>query len=194
MRTFWFILFLLFPVFSYGGNQQYEDLKADTQQLMSQIISDTPPNISSFYNKEEEILWKNSMKIHLHHFLKNIDDEDILLKSVHYEATRAGLDPILILGLIQVESGFKKYALSSVGAKGYMQVMPFWVDLIGKNNHKLFHLRTNLRYGCTILRHYLSIEKGNMFRALGRYNGSLGKPEYPNAVFTAEKQFRKELK
>lgn len=116
-----------------------------------------------------------------------------MLKAVHYEATRAGLDPILVLGLMQVESGFKKYAYSSVGARGYMQVMPFWVDLIGKKDHNLFHLRTNLRYGCTILRHYLDIEKGNMSRALGRYNGSLGKSEYPNAVFFAATQFRKEL-
>jgi hypothetical protein len=98
---------------------------------------------------------------------------------VHYEATRAGLDPQLVLGLIQVESGFKKYAVSSAGARGYMQVMPFWVKLIGRRNDNLFHLRTNLRYGCTILKHYLDIEKGDLFRALGRYNGSLGKPSIP---------------
>jgi soluble lytic murein transglycosylase-like protein len=97
------------------------------------------------------------------------------LRSVHYEATRAGLDPQLVLGLIQVESGFKKYAVSSAGARGYMQVMPFWVRLIGGRKDNLFHLRMNLRYGCTILKHYLDIEKGDLFRALGRYNGSLGR-------------------
>ena len=107
------------------------------------------------------------------------------LKTVHYEATRAGLDPQMVLGLIQVESGFKKYAVSSAGARGYMQVMPFWVKHIGTSEQNLFHIRTNLRYGCTILRHYIDIEKGDLFRALGRYNGSLGRPEYPNMVVGA---------
>ena len=100
---------------------------------------------------------------------------------MHYEATRAGLDPQLVLGVIQVESRFRKYAVSKAGARGYMQVMPFWVDLIGDGKQNLFNLRTNLRYGCTILRHYLDIERGDTFRALGRYNGSLGKSRYPNA-------------
>jgi len=108
-----------------------------------------------------------------------------LLKAVHYEATRAGLDPQLVLGIIDVESGFKKYAVSTAGARGLMQVMPFWVDLIGDRDHNLFHLRTNLRYGCTILRHYLDIENGDLFRALGRYNGSLGRAEYPRMVLAA---------
>ena len=107
------------------------------------------------------------------------------LRSVHYEATRAGLDPQLVLGLIQVESGFKKYAVSNASARGYMQVMPFWVKSIGNSDHNLFHLRLNLRYGCTILRHYLDIERGDLYRALGRYNGSLGKPQYPNLVVGA---------
>ena len=104
---------------------------------------------------------------------------------MHYEATRAGLDPQLVLGVIQVESRFHKYAVSSAGARGYMQVMPFWVDTIGLADQNLFNLRTNLRYGCTILRHYLDIEHGDVYRALGRYNGSLGKAEYPNMVWRA---------
>lgn len=107
------------------------------------------------------------------------------LRTVHYEASRAGLDPQMVLGLIQVESGFKKYAVSSVGARGFMQVMPFWVRSIGAKDHNLFLLRTNLRYGCTILRHYVDIERGDLYRALGRYNGSLGRPEYPNMVLGA---------
>jgi soluble lytic murein transglycosylase-like protein len=90
-----------------------------------------------------------------------------------------------VLGLIEVESNFRKYAVSSAGARGYMQVMPFWVKLIGTGEHNLFHLRTNLRYGCVILRHYLDIERGDLFRALGRYNGSLGQPQYPNLVLAA---------
>mgnify|MGYP001610496015 CR=1 FL=1 len=102
-----------------------------------------------------------------------------------YEAVRAGLDPQLVLSVIQVESSFKKYAVSTAGARGYMQVMPFWAREIGVSDHNLFHLRTNLRYGCTILRHYLDIEKGNYFRALGRYNGSLGQPDYPDLVMSA---------
>lgn len=117
--------------------------------------------------------------------MPEIQERIEFLKTVYYEAQRAGLDPQLVLGLIQVESGFRKYAVSSVGARGLMQVMPFWVRQIGTPDQNLFHLRTNLRYGCTILRHYLDIEKGDLFRALGRYNGSLGKPEYPNAIYGA---------
>ncbi len=104
------------------------------------------------------------------------------LKTVHYEATRAGLEPELVLGVIEVESNFRKYAVSHAGARGYMQVMPFWVKLIGDKETNLFHLRTNLRFGCTILRHYIDIERGNLYRALGRYNGSLGQPQYPTLV------------
>jgi soluble lytic murein transglycosylase-like protein len=114
------------------------------------------------------------------------------LVTVHYEAKRAGLDPQLVLGVIQVESGFRKYAVSSSGARGYMQVMPFWVRQIGSADHNLFNLRTNLRYGCVILRHYLDMERGDYFRALGRYNGSLGRPDYPNAVVGAALRYRLE--
>ena len=104
------------------------------------------------------------------------------LATVHYEATRAGLDPQLVLGVIHHESNFRKYAVSVADARGFMQVMPFWVRLIGTPDQNLFQLRTNLRYGCTILRHYLDVENGDVYRALGRYNGSLGRPEYPTAV------------
>ena len=97
----------------------------------------------------------------------------------------ARLDPQLVLGVIEVESAFRKYAVSRAGARGYMQVMPFWINLIGQPGHNLFHLRTNLAYGCAILRHYLDLENGDYFRALGRYNGSLGQPQYPNLVLAA---------
>jgi soluble lytic murein transglycosylase-like protein len=110
-----------------------------------------------------------------------------LLRTVHFEALRAGLDPQLVLGVIEVESAFRKYAVSRAGARGYMQVMPFWTAQAGRTRDNLFHLRTNLVYGCWILRHYLDREDGNYFRALGRYNGSLGKPEYPNRVLAAWK-------
>jgi len=109
---------------------------------------------------------------------------------VWYESRRAGLDVSLVLGLIQVESGFRKYAVSSVGARGYMQVMPFWARLIGDGDAgKLFHMQTNLRFGCVILRHYLERERGNLFLALGRYNGSRGQAPYPTAVLGAQRKW-----
>jgi soluble lytic murein transglycosylase-like protein len=113
------------------------------------------------------------------------------LHTVCYEAKRAGLDPSLVLGLIQVESGFRKYAISSVGARGYMQVMPFWSRTIGNGDvSTLFHMQTNIRFGCVILRHYLDREKGNLFMALGRYNGSRGRAEYPNMVTAARRTWQ----
>jgi soluble lytic murein transglycosylase-like protein len=112
------------------------------------------------------------------------------LETVWYESKRAGLEASLVMGLIQVESGFRKYAISSVGARGYMQVMPFWARVIGDGQvSRLFHLQTNLRFGCVILRHYLDREKGDLYMALGRYNGSRGRPEYPNLVFGARRQW-----
>jgi soluble lytic murein transglycosylase-like protein len=113
------------------------------------------------------------------------------LETLWYETKRAGLDPGLVLGLIQVESAYRKYAVSVVGARGYMQVMPFWTNVIGDSDRrKLFNMQTNLRYGCAILRMYIDMEKGNLFLALGRYNGSRGKPEYPNAVLAAWNKWR----
>jgi len=112
------------------------------------------------------------------------------LETVWYEARRAGLEPSLVLGLVQVESGFRKYAISTAGARGYMQVMPFWSRLIGDGEaSRLFHMQSNLRFGCVILRHYLDLERGDMFLALGRYNGSRGRPEYPRAVFASRRQW-----
>ena len=114
------------------------------------------------------------------------------LETLWYESRRAGLETSLVLGLVQVESGFRKYAISSAGARGYMQVMPFWARVIGDGDaSRLFHLQTNLRFGCVILRHYLDIERGDLFLALGRYNGSRGKAEYPNMVFAARRQWER---
>jgi soluble lytic murein transglycosylase-like protein len=182
------------PQLSWAGNQQYEPLSASVQAALSGSIADRKPPQSSFKSYAEAVEWLSAMSPRL---AKRIPDQTYrleLLRTVHYEATRAGLDPQLVLGLIQVESGFRKYAVSSAGARGYMQVMPFWVGLIGQPQDNLFHMRTNLRYGCTILRHYLDIEKGNLFRALGRYNGSLGRAEYPNLVNSAWTQWRFEPK
>jgi soluble lytic murein transglycosylase-like protein len=166
----------------WAGAQQYEPLAASVRAALHESVADSRPPVSSFRSPLEAADWLGEMSKRLERRIPNRDYRIDLLRSIHYEATRAGLDPQLVLGLIQVESGFRKYAVSSAGARGYMQVMPFWVKLIGRPQDSLFDLRTNLRYGCTILRHYLDIEKGDLYRALGRYNGSLGRPEYPNLV------------
>ncbi len=165
-----------------AGAQKYEPLSASVQAALHKSVSDARPQATSFKNSLEAVDWLTEMSRRLEKRIPAQEYRLELLRAVHYEATRAGLDPQLVLGLMQVESGFRKYAVSTAGARGYMQVMPFWVRLIGLPSDNLFHLRTNLRYGCTILRHYLDIEKGDLFRALGRYNGSLGQPEYPNMV------------
>lgn len=171
-----------------AGNQLYEPLAVGVRDALHAAISDTAAPPSYAAESPRMRLWLTEMSARLARNMPIEADRLDLLRTVHYEATRAGLDPQLVLGLIQVESGFRKYAVSSAGARGLMQVMPFWVGLIGTPEHNLFHLRTNLRYGCTILRHYLDMEKGDLFRALGRYNGSLGKPEYPNLVRAAWEQ------
>ena len=182
----WLIVWLLvWPLSGHAGAQIEEPLSASVRAGLQKAVSDSAPPRLVFASELEGQRWLAEMSRRLQ---KRIPDEAFrlnFLKTVQYEASRAGLDPQLVLGLIQVESGFKKYAVSSAGARGFMQVMPFWVRSIGAPDQNLFHLRINLRYGCTILRHYLDIEKGNLFRALGRYNGSLGRPEYPNMVVGA---------
>jgi len=175
-------LTLLWSGQAFAGAQQQEALAASVQAAMQKSVSDSASPEPLFPSQEEKIRWLTEMSARLTKRLPDTKDRLDILKAVHYEATRAGLDPQMVLGLIEVESGFRKYAVSSAGARGFMQVMPFWTKQIGTPEHNLFHLRTNLRYGCTILRHYLDIEKGDLFRALGRYNGSLGRPEYPNMV------------
>lgn len=184
-RTFVFFIGWLVAVAAHAGAQKYEPLAASVQAALHAAVSDRQPPISSFTDPIEAVNWLDEMSRRLAKRMPNQEGRLEFLRSVHYEAKRAGLDPQLVLGLIQVESGFKKYAVSSAGARGFMQVMPFWVKLIGSNKDDLFHLRLNLRYGCTILKHYLDIEKGDLFRALGRYNGSLGRSEYPDAVRAA---------
>jgi len=176
------LLALLLPAIALAGAQKYEPLSDSIRAALSRSIADQAPPRSSFRDPMESIEWLTEMSQRLAKRMPNRENRLEFLRALHYEATRAGLDPQLVLGLIQVESGFKKYSVSSAGARGFMQVMPFWTKLIGSSDDNLFHLRTNLRYGCTILRHYLDIEQGDLFRALGRYNGSLGRPEYPNLV------------
>jgi len=180
----------LLPLAAQAGAQQYEPLAASVQAALHAAIADRAAPDPQFPSLQEKLDWLTEMSGRLSRRIPDREARLDFLKTVYYEAKRAGLDPQMVLGLIQVESGFKKYSVSSAGARGYMQVMPFWVKLIGSKDSNLFHMRTNLRFGCTILRHYLDMEKGDLYRALGRYNGSLGKPEYPNMVRGAwEKQW-----
>ena len=185
MRLIFILALVIASARSLAGTQQYEPLAASVQAALHAAVSDRAAPDPIFPSILEKVDWLTEMSQRLRTRMPDREARIDFLKTVYYEARRAGLDPQLVLGLIQVESGFRKYAVSHSGARGYMQVMPFWVKLIGQNGHDLFHLRINLRYGCTILRHYLDIEKGDLYRALGRYNGSLGQPEYPNLVRAA---------
>lgn len=177
------------PLFVAGGAtagaQVYEPLSASVKSQLSKAVSDAAVEKAAFADSPYVQAWLAEMSRRLAKRIPDQEYREDFLNTVHYESVRAGLDPELVLGLIEVESGFRKYAVSSATAQGYMQVMPFWTKLIGTPDQNLFHLRTNLRYGVTILRHYVDIERGDLFRALGRYNGSLGRPEYPSAVYAA---------
>lgn len=182
---------------AYAGNQQEEALSADVQATMhSAIINPIQPHLV-FSSTEKANAWLQDMSVRLKRLTpKNslVQDDFMrnrLLTTIQYEAVRAGLDPQMVLSLITVESRFNKYAISSAGAQGLMQVMPFWLRQIGASNQDLLNMQTNIRFGCTILRHYLQLEKGNMFMALGRYNGSRGQATYPNLVYNAYNQYWK---
>jgi soluble lytic murein transglycosylase-like protein len=169
-----------------AGAQLEEPLADSVRTALAAAVADDAPPRPSFEAIEERLRYLNWLGQASERLKRRKAEHHTrveFLESVWYESKRAGLEPALVLGLIQVESGFRKYAISSAGARGYMQVMPFWVRLIGDGEvSRLFHMQTNLRFGCVILRHYLDLERGNLFMALGRYNGSRGKPEYPNAV------------
>jgi len=177
---------------AHAGAQRYEPLSASVRTALAAAIDgdDARPQ-PRFESVNQRVDWLAAMSNRLPRRWKPEFRQRIeFLDTVRYEAQRAGLDPHLVLGLIEVESHFRRYAISQAGARGYMQVMPFWAGVIGDGDaSKLFDMRANLRYGCTILRHYLDIERGDLFRALGRYNGSLGRPEYPNAVLRAWKRW-----
>lgn len=176
-----------------AGNQKEEQMADSVRVALANAIADARPPKPTFRDEAAQIryqLWFNTMSERLKKRLPDIAARTEFLEVAWYEATRAGLDPGLVLGLIQVESAYRKYAVSLVGARGYMQVMPFWTGVIGDNDRrKLFHMQTNLRYGCAILRMYIDQEKGDLYLALGRYNGSRGRPEYPNAVLAAWKKW-----
>jgi soluble lytic murein transglycosylase-like protein len=178
---------------AHAGNQKEEALADSVRVALSHAIRDGRPPKPVFRDDGARLryqAWFNEMSARLKRRLPDELSRTEFLESAWYEATRAGLDPGLVLGLIQVESAYRKYAVSLVGARGYMQVMPFWTNVIGDSNRRaLFDMQTNLRYGCSILRMYIDMERGNLFLALGRYNGSRGRPEYPNAVLAAWKKW-----
>jgi len=174
----------LAPLPASAGAQVEEQLAPSVVMGLSKAISDRPvPN--DYANRPDVWPWVKEMSPRIAHKVPDELERRDLLATVHYESMRSGLDPQLVLAVIYHESGFKKFAFSSATARGYMQVMPFWVTLIGAPDQNLFNLRTNLRYGTVILRYYLDRENGDLYRALGRYNGSVGRPEYPVAVLAA---------
>ncbi len=184
---------LLIHESSRAGDQVEEPLADSVRSALSSAILNSEPPVPEFADTEARLkylrwLGRTSDRLRKQEPDWNVRQE--FLQTVWYESQRSGLDPTLVLGLIQVESNFRKFAVSSVGARGYTQVMPFWTRLLADGDAStLFHMQTNLRFGCVILRHYLDREKGDLFLALGRYNGSRGKPQYPNAVLGAKKQW-----
>lgn len=179
-------LLLTAPSVVNAGNQKEEAIADSVRLALAKLVADPRPPKPTFDKIEDRIKylhWLGEMSDRLKRRIPDKQTRLEFLETVWYESKRAGLDTGLVLGLMQVESGFKKYAVSIVGARGYMQVMPFWSRVIGDGDpKKLFQMQTNLRYGCSILRMYIDMEGGNLFLALGRYNGSRGRAEYPNAV------------
>lgn len=186
-------LALAFHGHASAGGQLEEPLADSVRTALSSAIAYDAPPVPTFGSTEARLAylrWLSHMSDRLFRREKDFNTRIEFLQTVWYESHRAGLDTALVLGLIEVESAFRKFAVSSVGARGYMQVMPFWSRVIGDGDAgKLFHMQTNLRFGCVILRHYLDREQGNLFMALGRYNGSRGQPQYPNAVFAARNKW-----
>lgn len=178
---------------AHAGNQKEEALSDSVRLALANAIADARPPKPSFRTEAARLeyqRWFDEMSKRLSRRMSDVQGRTEFLETVWYESRRAGLDPGLVLGLIQVESAYRKYAISVAGARGYMQVMPFWTKVIGDGDRRrLFHMQSNLRYGCSILRMYIDMERGDLYLALGRYNGSRGKPKYPNAVLAAWKKW-----
>jgi soluble lytic murein transglycosylase-like protein len=176
-----------------AGGQLEEPLADSVRSALSSAVNNSAPPIPEFKDTESRLKylrWLGAMSDRLVKKKTDFQTRKEFLQTVWYESKRAGIDTTMVMGLITVESNFRKYAVSRVGARGYMQIMPFWVRVIGDGDaSKLFHMQTNIRFGCVILRHYLERERGDTFLALGRYNGSRGKAEYPNAVNAAKRQW-----
>lgn len=164
---------------AWSATQERPD--ADMRTALLEAINSS----DSFTDRFDAEVWLTDMSQRLQSRVKDPEERLKILKQVHYEARRSGLEPELVLALINVESNFDHFAISSVGARGLMQIMPFWLEEIGRPDDNLFDISTNLRFGCTILNIYLKREKGDMRRALARYNGSVGKNWYPQRVYKA---------
>jgi soluble lytic murein transglycosylase-like protein len=181
------------PGWVHAGGQLEEPLADSVRGALSAAIANSAPPVPEFTDLEKRLAylrWLGASSARLQRRKTDFQTRIEFLQTVWYESRRAGLDITMVLGLIQVESAFRKFAISRVGARGYMQIMPFWSRLIGDGDpSRLFNMQTNLRFGCVILRHYLDRERGDTFMALGRYNGSRGKAEYPNAVYAAAKNW-----
>ncbi len=158
---------------------------ANTDPELRRLLKQAIEADYGFEDRFEAQVWLLDMSRRLEKFVDDPATRIRLLKQVHYEARRVDLEPELVLAVIEVESRFDEFAISVAGARGLMQVMPFWLDEIGISDRNLFKIRTNLRMGCTILRYYIDMEPQDLGRALARYNGSLGRTVYPNKVITA---------
>ena len=178
---------------AHAGGQLEEPLADSVRSALSASVANSAPPKPVFDSTAARMVylaWLGEMSERLKRQKTDAQTRTEFLETLWYESKRAGLDPTVVLGIVQVESAFRKYAISSVGARGYMQVMPFWARLIGDGDpSRLFHMQTNLRFGCVIMRHYLDLERGDLFMALGRYNGSRGRAEYPNQVFAARRRW-----
>ena len=159
--------------------------KATTDPALRDLLQQAIASDSGFEDRFAAEVWLLDMSRRLEIFIDDPKSRIELLNRIHYEATRLEIEPELVLAVIEVESRFDEFAISVSGARGLMQVMPFWLDEIGISDRNLFKIRTNLRMGCTILRYYMDMEPNSLSRALARYNGSLGKTVYPNKVITA---------
>lgn len=177
----------------HAGGQLEEPLADSVRTALSSAIASSEPPVPVFADTQRRLAylrWLGATSDRLHRRKPDFQTRIEFLQTVWYESRRARLDTTLVLGLIQVESAFRKFAISRVGARGYMQIMPFWARVIGDGDvGRLFDMRVNLRFGCVILRHYLDRERDDSFLALGRYNGSRGRSEYPNAVYAAARNW-----
>ncbi|WP_020409406.1 lytic transglycosylase domain-containing protein [Hahella ganghwensis] len=182
-RALALFLMLLLPLAYAQANQQQPD--PELRKTLIKTVNET----ESFVDRFDAEVWLVDMSTRMERYIKDPKDRLEFLKLVHLEASRADLSPELVLSVIHVESLFNRFAISRVGAQGFMQVMPFWKEEIGRPGDNLMSTSTNLRYGCTILKHYLDREKGNLIRALARYNGSLGKTWYPEKVMNAWERY-----
>ncbi|PZQ73676.1 MAG: lytic transglycosylase [Variovorax paradoxus] len=184
---------LTWPGAAWAGAQIEEPLIDSARTALSAAIHNTAPPVPEFNDTESRLRylrWLGAMGDRIRRKVPDRQERIELLQTIWYEARRSGLEVSMVLGLIQVESNFRKFAVSSAGARGLMQVMPFWTRVIGDGDPgKLFHMQTNLRFGCVILRHYLDRERGDLFMTLGRYNGSRGRAPYPDAVFANQRNY-----